>query len=117
MACANPINLCPSFIGDDIFISLSFRDSKYDVIDLTGSTVTLTIKENISDVTPLYEEIQTDIDMIDPLSGILQFHVPQATTELFTKRTYHYDVTWDTDTGSHTTIIIGQMPISQPSQV
>lgn len=102
------------YLGDDIFLNLSFKDDSFNKIDLTGSTLTLTVKEQKTDVVAVYTEVQTDIDMLDPVNGIVQFHIPAATTETFVERSYVYDIFWDTVEGSHTTIIVGSIPVKAP---
>ena len=100
--------------GDTFILNLALKDDEGDPIDLTGSSITLTIKRKKNDVTPAYEETQADIDMIDPVNGVLLFNVPGSVTATFDIRTYQYDVVWDTASGTHATIVRGSFPVAKP---
>lgn len=107
------IVLDPLYQGDDKFISISFADSDSVAYDLTGSTITFTLKENRSgDV--VYEDIQTDVDMLNPVGGLVQFTIESVVSETLSVRGYVYDVLWELANGGRFTFMSGSFDVLAP---
>ena len=111
------VTLDPVNRGDDKYINLVFTDANGDPYDLTGSTLVLTVKEKRSDTTTLVEDIQTDIDMIDPVNGQTQFHIDGDTTaDWNAPRAVWYSVVWQLPDTSTITFMQGTFDVLEPVQ-
>jgi len=111
---SNTVTLDPIYIGDDLVININVKDDEGDVVDLTGSSMTLTIKKKKSDELPVFQETQPSNAMLDPLSGKVIFIVDSAITSTFENRNYVYDILWTTNAGTTATIFIGNFQVKQP---
>lgn len=108
------VTLDPIYIGDDLVININVKDDDGEVVDLTGSSMTLTIKKKKSDELPVYQEIQPSNAMLDPINGKVIFIVGSVVTSTFENRNYVYDILWTTNAGTTATIFAGNFQVKQP---
>lgn len=81
-----------AFRGDDIEFDLFITDENNNVVDLTGYTVTFTVKKNSQDPDDkaVFQKHQTE--HIDPGQGHTYIHIPNIISKTFDIMTYYYDV-------------------------
>ena len=111
---SNTVTLDPIYIGDDLVININVKDDEGEVVDLTGSSMTLTIKKKKSDELPVYQENQPSNAMLDPINGKVIFIVGSVVTSTFENRNYVYDILWITNAGTNSTIFTGNFQVKQP---
>ena len=85
------LNNLVTYRGDDMLISLTFKDSNGVAIDITGWTIFFTIKKtkDDTDAASVYEQDITTIP--NPTLGVLQFTIPHTVTQTLTG-SYWYDI-------------------------
>jgi hypothetical protein len=98
--------------GDDKYIQLTFTLNGA-VLDITGATIFLTIKEEITD--PDVDAIFADewVAPVDPEStaGRIEIHIPSADSTNFEVRTYVYDIQYKSTTGDISTVAYGNFTV------
>ena len=102
MSC-NPINAFPPLvIGDSRPFSGSIKTSGV-AQNLTGDTITLYVKEKLSDVTPLYTMVQDDTLTND---GLFSLEITNEASLTFPAKNLYVFVVWeDTSASTQLTII------------
>ncbi len=99
--------------GDDKTWNLTFRDSTGDSIDITGSTVWLTVKSSISDPDEsalIQKQVTTHSN---PTQGETQISLLPVDTSDVSVGRYEYDMQLIESSGKITTFMRGVFSISQ----
>lgn len=80
--------------------------------DITGDTVTFTLKKNLNadDSEATFQQVITV--HTDPTQGITTLQIPKTESSAFTVRDYYYDIQWTQASGENTTILRGTMEVS-----
>lgn len=94
--------------GDTLTLSLSFKDSAGDPLDITGWKLYLTIKKNITDTDDDAVVSMEEDTHSDPTGGITSFKVPAADTHDLLGRHY-YDIQVKRPNGDISTIVNSTM--------
>jgi len=95
--------------GDDHTWTLTFTDSAGDAIDITSSTVTLTVKTNKTDATA---QIANNATLTDPTNGICTISVSNSDTNISAGE-YFFDIRYTTSGGVVTTVLYGIFRVVQ----
>lgn len=103
--------LCPLYVGDDLLIDMCFFNDDGSELDLTGHSVTLTIKEKVTDSIAAYSVTQTDLEMLNPVEGLVNFLVDDSVTQDWSVRSYVYDLVLDSPEGIKATLVSGSLPV------
>lgn len=98
--------------GDDYSALLTLTDGTGTAIDITGWTVTFTIKNNYndSDSDAIYQQIITT--HTSPTQGKTTISIPDATSETFDTKTYLYDIQTVSDATVVKTILKGDFKVA-----
>jgi hypothetical protein len=94
--------------GDEKPYNLTFTGAS-DPIDITGTTVTMTIKRSLSDATATLTKVVTD--HTDPVNGKTTITLSPTDTGIATG-SYYYDVQIDGGSISKTTVLKGKLVVS-----
>lgn len=81
--------------GENKSLRLSVTDKNDIVVDLTGSTLTLTVKSKVGETTNLIQKISTDIAEIkitDAVNGIAEIYFVPVDTQTLDPLDYVYDL-------------------------
>jgi len=77
--------------------------------------LTFTDKYQRNDDSILYQSIQNDVDMVNPVGGETQFEIDEATTATWEARTVYFDVLWELPSGGGTfTFLTGSFRVKEP---
>lgn len=100
--------LDPIYVGDSKIFNLKFENEDGTPYDITGSTLTLTVKRSRDDVTPLFQLVQLPAQILDPVNGETQMEIPASETENWeAPMVVYYDILWDLPSGSSYTFMAG----------
>jgi len=98
--------------GDNEDIEITLVDENGDPIDLTGSSITFTVKENVADEEPVIQRKNeaaggddSQIEMTDPANGIFEIHIIPENTSSLTAKGYAYDIQVILSSGKVKTVI------------
>jgi hypothetical protein len=92
--------------GDDVVISLTFKDSSGVVIDITNYTIFFTLKTNKYDLEADAVLTKTVTVHSDPTHGYTLISLTGAETALL-EGSYYYDIAYKTGAGVHKTVANG----------
>lgn len=95
--------------GDTFDYAITVSDDS-GAIDLTGSTIKLSIKESESSTAYL---VQATATLDDPVNGLASFYIEASTMEAVTVGTRKYDIEWTDASGKKETILIGNFVVVQ----
>jgi hypothetical protein len=99
--------------GENKTFCLTVLDGNRDAYNLTGATLTLTVRPEICDNRVTFTKVSTDTDQIEiqspPTDGLAHVKFVPADTEDLDHGTYAYDV-WITLPSGNTQIIITPSP-------
>ena len=100
-------------IGDTKIIPLVFRDSNGDFLDITGSTVYLTVKTNIddTDANAVFQKIVTS--HTDPTNGATTIEVEPSDTSSEEPSEPFYDIQITQSTGKISTVMTGNYVLTR----
>ena len=95
--------------GNTVTIIVTLTDSAGDAVDITGSTLTLTIKKKKND-DALIQKVAV---LTDPTNGQATFTLTDTDTDVTADR-YVYDVEWVSAAGATKTVYSDVVNIFQP---
>lgn len=93
--------------GDDRFINLTIKLNNI-ATDITGWTVWMTIKENLSDADVAAKLQKVVTSHVSPTTGVTQIHLTNANTNALDSE-YYYDIQVKDDNGYITTLFYGKI--------
>lgn len=98
--------------GDDVSMSLTFRDNDGDLIDITGYTVFFTVKDHLAkpDTEALIEKSTTS--HTDPTNGQTTIELTSTDTDI-DEGLYDYDFQLKTDTAKINSTPRGTFKVSR----
>ena len=101
-------------IGDDFSKLLQITSDGTTPIDLTGYSFKMQIKKCRSDTTAIATLTSPgDIDISDAANGNIIIKIDHSVTETYQEQNAVYDLQWTTDSDIITTILEGNVEISQ----
>lgn len=96
------------FKKNDITISVTVTDQDGNVVDITGGTVTLTVKENYGDADPgALQIIVLSGALTDPANGQTNIVIADTDTTSVDVGNYLYDIQLNTAGGDIYTLVLG----------
>jgi len=97
--------------GDTKFINIELKDKDGNPIDLTGSTIWFTLKENIKDPDTAAAIQKVITNHTDPTNGKTRIVLESSDTQDLQLGSYHYDIQLVDNGGNVTTVLIGRLKV------
>jgi hypothetical protein len=99
--------------GDDKYITLTFTLNGA-VLDITGATIFLTIK---NDITDLDDDAVFKDEWVAPAdaeseAGRIQIHIPSSDSDSFEVKSYVFDIQYKSSTGDISTVADGNFTVN-----
>jgi len=81
--------------NQDLIINITYKDDTDSVVDLSGSTIMLTVKDNGLDATPALSKDLTAVAGNDLANGLFVIHITSTEIEnlSFPQGIYYIDIT------------------------
>lgn len=104
------------FSGDNRDIEISVVDETGAVVDLTGSSVLMSVKKFIKDVSYVFQKSSAtpaEITITNPTGGVFVVFLVPADTQLLAAGLYEFDVQLTTAADKVFTVVRGQLKIKR----
>lgn len=100
--------------GDDVSWTFSFEQSDGSAEDVTGWTLTLTIKTSHDDADADAAVQKSFQNTTDPTGGEIEASLTATETAALEAERYHYDFQVEYADGTVETLLIGRLPVIEP---
>lgn len=101
------------FRGDNQTLEVTVNDSANNAFDLTGSVARFTVREGINTTQLIFKTSDevTEIEITDPVDGVLEIYLLPEDTREMKPGLYVYDVEVELPSGDIHTVISGAFRI------
>jgi len=107
-------NIINQVVGDDITILATVKSADGSILDVSGSTSTITVKESYTDQDSAAISQTQGTLVTDGTDGKIEFNVPHTDTEnVDPTKTYVYDAQVELSNGRKYTILRGELTFLQ----